>query len=133
MLQHAALRAWERRLKAIFDRIDDDLEDRYGRLYPLHPSRPRRGRTSNKEQDGLFNVGASFSLGIGSSHGSGYVVEVRLSTLSSVDRDVRERIEEEVRRKLEEELEREFPDRTLRVERDGHLLKIHGDLSLGRR
>ncbi len=57
---------WEKTLKEIFDIIDDYIEDKYGFLYPLHPSRPQRGRTANKSSDGLFNIGAAFSAGFGS-------------------------------------------------------------------
>lgn len=130
-LRHARALAWEEQLKRVFDRVDHALEDKYGHLYPLHPARPKRGDTSNPESDGLFNVGASFSAGYGSEHGPGYIVEVRISTLSRVPPDVEEKIDEEVVSMLREELAKEFPGRTLHVSRDGHIYKIHGDLSLG--
>ncbi len=122
---------WERRLREVFDEIDDILEDEYGAKYPLHPARARRGRTANKSQDGLFNVGAAYSAGLGSEYGEGYIVEIRLVTLSKVPREIRERIEDEVVELLNEKLPESFPDHDLRVERDGHLYKIVGDLSLG--
>jgi hypothetical protein len=100
------------------------------RRLPLHPARPPRGATSNKSQDGLFNVGASFTAGYGSAHGPGYVVEVRMVTLSRVPQYLRDRIEEEVVERLREELPKEFPERKLVVERDGQVYKIHGDLRL---
>jgi hypothetical protein len=121
---------WESRLKRVFDLVDDHLEEKYGRKYPLHPARPARGVTANKSHDGLFNVGASFSAGYGSERGPGYVVEVRMVTLTRVPRYVRDRIEEEAAELLREELPKEFPDRELRVERDGPVYKIHGDLRL---
>lgn len=130
-MRHARAVAWEGQLKQVFDRIDHALEDKYGHLYPLHPSRPDRGDTSNPESDGLFNVGASFTAGYGSEHGPGYVVEVVISTLQRVPRDVEERIDEEVVTLLREELTKQFPGRTLHVSRDGQVYKIHGDLSLG--
>lgn len=122
---------WEQTLKRVFDRIDHRLEDQYGQLYPLHPSRPKRGKTSNPESDGLFNVGAVFTAGFGSERGPGYIVETQMATLSRVPDEVQERIEEEVVVMLKEELARDFPGRTLHVSRDGHVFKIHGDLSLG--
>jgi hypothetical protein len=122
----------ERRLKTVFDRIDDHLEDKYGRDYPLHPARPRRGTTSNKEYDGLFNVGAVFSAGYGTEHGRGYVVEVQMATLADVPDDVRDTIEREVVAMLREELPKSFPNRELHVNRDGHVFKIYGDLRIGR-
>ena len=36
------------------DRIDDLLEERYGHRYSLHPARPKRHVTANREDDGLF-------------------------------------------------------------------------------
>ena len=70
-MYHPKMMEWDKKLKAIFDRIDDKLEDRYGELFPLHPTRAERGTTSNKESDGLFNVGASFTAGYGSKLGRG--------------------------------------------------------------
>lgn len=129
-MRHFRIEDWESRLKRVFDRIDDSLEEKYGRKYPLHPARPPRGTTASKAHDGLFNVGASFSAGYGTRRGPGYVVEVRLVTLSRVPHYLRSRIEEEVVEKLREELPKEFPDRELEVERDGPVYKIYGDLRL---
>jgi len=114
----------------VFDRVDDHLEEKYGRKYPLHPARPTRGTTSSKAHDGLFNLGASFSAGYGSKRGPGYVVEVRMVTLPRVPQYIRNQIEEEAVERLREELPREFPDRELKIERDGQVYKIHGDLRL---
>lgn len=130
-MRHPKAIAWEDRLKRVFDAIDDRLEDRYGHLFPLHPARPARGRTANRESDGLFDVGAAFSAGFGSKIGRGYVVEIRMATLSHVPAPVREDIEREVVRLLKAGLANEFPGRKLRVSRDGNVYKIHGDLSLG--
>ncbi len=129
-MRHPLTEAWEDRLRRVFDRIDDYLEDRYGGKYPLHPARPPRGTTASKEQDGLFNVGASFTAGYGSQHGPGYVVEVRMVTLSRVPYFLRQKIEEEVAELLRRELPKEFPGRELRVECDGPVYKIYGDLRL---
>jgi len=125
------LEAWERKLKGVFNEIDHYLEDKYGGLYPLHPARPKRGRTSNSSHDGLFNVGASYSLGIGSTYGEGYVVDVRMVTLQRVPEEVIDTIEEEVVVLLEQKLPEAFPDHKLQVELDGHVYKIFGDLDLG--
>ena len=125
------LEEWERKLRQVFDRIDDYLEDKYGSMYPLHPARARRGRTSSKSHDGLFNVGAAYSAGFGSEHGEGYVLEVRFSTLRRVPKDIRAKIEAEVVELLEKELPEKFPGKKLTVKRDGRLYKIIGDLSLG--
>ena len=122
--------AWEQKLAEVFHEIDDIMEDRYGAKYPLHPSRPARGTTSNPSQDGLFDLGAAFSAGFGSVHGRGYVVSIRLSTLARVPAEVMNRIEQEVLDLLREKLPQAFPCRALRIERDGHSFKIVGDLSL---
>lgn len=122
--------SFESTLKRLFDQIDDELEDRWGGDFPLHPSRPARGESSNKEHDGLFNIGASFSAGYGSEHGKGYVIEVRLVTLTTVDNSVREEIREYSAKRVAELLPKFFPDRELDIVRDGDLFKIIGDLSI---
>ena len=129
-MRYHKIEEWESRLKRVFDRVDDFLEEKYGRKYPLHPARPTRGATASKAQDGLFNVGASFSAGYGSKRGPGYVVEVRMVTLTRVPRYIRDQIEEDAVQRLQEELPKEFPDRELLVERDGPVYKIHGDLRI---
>jgi hypothetical protein len=132
MPKHKSLRIWEDKLKRLFDSIDDLLEDKYGNLFPLHPRRSKRYATSNKEQDGLFNVGASFTLGFGSRYGPGYIVDVRFSTLTRVPVDVRNRIEDEVADLLNQKLPEVFPGRHLEVAKDGRTYKIFGNLSLGK-
>ena len=121
---------WEAKLKRLFDEIDDEIEQRFGSLYDLHPARPARGTTSNKEQDGLFDIGASFSAGFGSELGRGYVVDVDMVTLDRVPDEVSEHIELEVAELIKEKLPLFFPDRELEVRKDGKVFKIYGDLSL---
>lgn len=121
---------FERTLKALFDRIDDELEDRWGDRYRLHPARPQRGRSSNKEHDGLFNVGASFTAGFGSEYGKGYVVDVRMVTLQDVPDEVEHEIDGYVARRIQELAPHYFGDRELRVVREGKTYKIVGDFSL---
>ncbi len=130
-MKHPKMVRWDNTLKAMFDEIDDYLEDTYGGMYPLHPNRPGRGKTSNKEHDGLFNLGAAFSPGFGSELGRGYIIDVEISTLQHVAEDVRDRIENDVVHQIEQRLPRFFPDRDLKVEKDGRIYKIYGDLSLG--
>lgn len=128
--RHPKATAWEDNLKRLFDRIDAELETKYGDRYALHPNRPPRGETANPEDDGLFNVGAAFSAGFGSEHGRGYVVSLRMATLQHVPPEVQEAIEEEVVKRVRDMLPEFFPGRELRVERDGHAFKITGDLRL---
>jgi hypothetical protein len=130
-MRHPETMKWEKKLKEIFDEIDDYLENKYGSEYALHPARAPRGTTANKEHDGLFNIGASFSTGLGSEYGPGYVLEIRLVTLSHVPEHVRDRIEEEVVEILKDKLQGKFPGKSLRVVRDKNVYKIYGDLSLG--
>jgi hypothetical protein len=130
-VRHHAAIAWEKKLKSIFDRIDDELEDIYGDRYPLHSMRARRGTTSNREHDGLFRIGAAFSAGFGSRHGRGYIVEIRMVTARAVSDTVRREIEAYVVARLREYLPEVFPGRRLQVSLDGHVYKIHGDLGLG--
>ena len=129
---HPKTQAFDRRMKELFDEIDDYLEEEYGHRYPLHPNRPTRGATSNKAADGLFNVGVQFSAGYGSEAGRGYVVDFKISTLASVAPDERESLLEEVVDQIRLRLGRFFPGKSLEVVRDGSLFKIVGDFSLGR-
>lgn len=126
------LERWEHRLKRIFDEIDAELEAEGAcKKFKRHPNRPPAGATSNREDDGLFDLGAAFSVGIGSQHGPGYVVQARIATLDRVPRAAKEKFEAEVVRRLEEKLPAAFPGVALHVDRDGPVYKIHGDLSLG--
>ena len=131
MLKHPKLIEWEKSMKSMFDEIDDYLEDKYGNLYPLHPNRTARGGTANKESDGLFNVGCAFSVGYGSELGRGYVIEVHMSTLSSIPEEIKMIIEKETASIVRAKLKSFFPDRELNVEKDHTVYKIYGDLSLG--
>ncbi len=124
------LRLFEKKLKAMFDRIDVELEENWGDAYPLHPARAPFGTVGNPEHEGLFAVGASFSAGYGSDHGRGYVVETRMATLADVPDEVLEEIRRYVGRRCGELLPEYFPDRDLDVVRDGSVFKITGDLSL---
>lgn len=130
-IRHPRAVKWEHTLKKVFDRIDHELESKYGSSYPLHPVRAQRGKTANPEDDGLFNVGADFSPGFGSRHGSGYIVRMRIATLSKVPKEVIEDMETFVVERLSTELPKAFPGRDLKITRDGPVFKIHGDLSLG--
>ena len=125
------LERWEARLKQVFDEINDELEAEHGHRAARHPNRPPHGATSNREDDGLFDLGAAFTVGIGSQHGPGYVVQARIATLDAVPPAVQAQFEAEVARRLQEKLPAAFPGVALHVDRDGPVYKIHGDLSLG--
>ena len=129
-MRHIKAKAWELRLKAVFDKIDAKLEDEYADRFEPHPSRPARGRTSNPEMDGLFNVGASYSAGFGSRLGAGYVVDIRISTLQRVTKDLKLELRDKVEATLSEELPKVFPGKNLLVNKERKHLRITGDLSL---
>ena len=125
------LERWEDRLKKVFDEINDELEAEYGQRARRHPNRPPHGATSNREDDGLFDLGAAFTVGLGSQYGPGYAVEARIATLDRIPAAVQEKFMAEVVRRLQEKLPAAFPGVELHVDRDGPVYKIHGDLSLG--
>jgi hypothetical protein len=111
--------------------LDDFLEDNYGNAYKLHPVRQKRGKTSNKAQDGLFNIVANFSLGVGTEFGRGYVVDIHLSTLDNIPEDKIKEIKAKALQRLHEKLPTFFPGKNLHVDQDKNLIKIFGDLSFG--
>jgi len=122
---------FDKRLKELFDEVDDYIEDLYGDKYPLHPMRPARGETSNPEADGLFNIGANFTPGFNSDLGRGYLIDVSISTLEKVCENVRREIYEAATEKVKELLPIYFPERNLSVQRDRNHFKIIGDFNLG--
>ena len=124
------LEIWEDALQRVLSFIDRRLEEKYGRLYPLHPARPATGTTGNPQYDGLFRVTAVFSAGIGSRLGKGYLFRVEIVPLSRVKPEVRTAVEEEAADMLRKGLKEVFPGRDLSVDRDNGVLKIYGDLSL---
>lgn len=122
---------WDAKLKSVFDEIDRELESVDGlRHVPLHPVRPAAGTTSNPEDDGALEIGASYTAGFGSKYGPGYVVGIRVATLESVSPEAYRLLEETVVEKLRQKLPAAFPGANLSVDRDGSVYKIHGDLSL---
>ena len=128
------LERWEARLKTVFDEIDAALEAQTtregGMGYRRHPVRLPAGVTSNPEDDGLFEVGASFTAGVGSERGPGYVLKARIATLEDIEPAVQERLEAAVVQLLREKLPKAFPGKGLEVVRDGEVWKIVGDLGL---
>jgi hypothetical protein len=130
-MRHPSVLRFEAKLKEAFDQIDHELEATYGHRYPRQAVRPESGVTGNPEMDGLFNVGAAYSVGYGSQLGEGYLVDVRMATWATVPAAEQEEIEARVVERLRDLLPIAFPGRHLAVDRDGHVFKIYGDLSLG--
>ena len=129
-MRHIKAKKWEQRLKSVFDEIDRELEKAYADRFALHPSRSPEGTTSNPEMDGLFNVGASYSGGFGSKLGPGYVVDIRLSTLQRIPKELKLELRDRVQALLIEKLPSAFPGKPLAVASERTHLRIHGDLSL---
>lgn len=125
------LAKWEDKLYKILHAIDIYLEDKYGNLLPLHPSRPEHGTAVNPQYDGLFRLTASFSAGYGSALGAGYIFRVEFVTLSKISSTQREAIEDEAADLMRQGLALAFPDQHMTVARDGSVYKISGDLRLG--
>ena len=129
-MRHGKAKEWEQRLKTVFDEIDVELEVAHGDRFDLHPARPEHGTTSSREMDGLFNVGASYSAGFGSKLGPGYVVDIRLSTLQRIPKELKLKLRDKVQALLREKLPVAFPGKQLHVGKERNHLRIHGDLSL---
>jgi hypothetical protein len=130
-MRHPNLIKWEKELKSVLDDIDVLLEERYGKEYDLHPARRKHGSTSNRSHDGLFDIRGDFTLGLGSKNGRGYIVDIDIKTLENIPQNIIDQIENETIKELKERLTPAFPDRELKVEKDGNVIKIVGDLSLG--
>lgn len=111
--------------------LDNHLEDNFGAMFPLHPNREKRGKTSSANYDGLFSTGVQFTNGYGSSLGRGYLLDIDISTLSWVKKSDVSLIEEEAINFLSKALKRYFPNRKLEIKRDQNVIKIVGDFSLG--
>ena len=130
-MNHPALIKWEIKLKDLVDELDDHLENLYGSKYNLHPTRPTQGETSNKAHDGLFDIVASFSMGLGSELGRGYVIDIHMSTLENVPDTIRDEINTAALEILQKRLPEHFPGKDLKVSKDGNIIKLHGNLNLG--
>ncbi|MBQ9726947.1 MAG: hypothetical protein IJV65_05510 [Kiritimatiellae bacterium] len=125
------LEEFESALDGVLADADRALEARRGERWPLHPARPPAGAAANPRYDGLFRVTAAFTAGFGSEKGPGYLLRAEPATLARVPAEERAALEDEAAALVREGLGRAFPGRELRVERDGGVYKIFGDLSLG--
>ncbi|MFA5513568.1 MAG: hypothetical protein WDA17_01450 [Sphaerochaetaceae bacterium] len=121
----------EDQFRLLCDDLDHYLEDNFGKLYSLHPNRLKRGKAANVSYDGLFSTGVQFTLGIGSKYGRGYILDITMVTLDSVDENIKNEIESLAAAFVQEKLPLYFPDRKLKVVKDGNIYKLVGDFSLG--
>ncbi|HKM05609.1 MAG TPA: hypothetical protein VJ869_01355, partial [Sphaerochaeta sp.] len=81
--------------------------------------------------DGLFSTGTQFTLGYGSDHGRGYIVSVEIRTLSKVKKEDELAVEEATVSIINDLLPQYFPDREIKLQKDGNVYKLVGDFSLG--
>jgi hypothetical protein len=121
----------EKRLDKLCMALDNYLEDQYTDIFTLHPNRPKRGAGANPSFDGVFATSVSFTLGYGSKYGRGYLIVIDVRTLQYVSSAQREEIYNRAFLFIQKTLPVEFPERKLEIVRDGNLLKIIGDFSLG--
>jgi hypothetical protein len=121
----------ENELAKLCANLDNYLEDKYGKKYRIHPNRLKRGAGSNPRFDGLFSTSIAFSLGYGSKTGRGYIVEVDIRTLDKVTEEDRKQIDEDAFNYISNNLKLCLPERELSIVKDGNVMKIVGDFSLG--
>ena len=121
----------EDQLRALCDDLDEYLEDTYGAEYHLRPNRQPRGTTSSNQYDGLFATAPAFTLGYGSEHGKGYVVEISICTFDWIEPKRRKEMFDDAFAYVNAILPHYFPDRALSIVHDGNVMKIVGDFSLG--
>jgi hypothetical protein len=131
MYIHPKLIQFTNELEALFQEVDEVLENHWGDTFPLHPNRPKRGVTSNPEMDGLFEIAPDFTVGLNSQKGRGYIVSLRVATLEKVPAEIYENFMQESAKLITERLPIHFPGREMQVVRDGKVFKIIGDFSLG--
>jgi hypothetical protein len=131
MSDHPKLSEFNARLEALFNEVDETLEERWAGSFSMHPNRPQRGTTSNPEMDGLFELAPDFTVGLGSQKGRGYLISCRVATLDRVPPERLEAFMTEAAALISELLPSHFPERHLEVARDGKRYKITGDFSLG--
>jgi len=118
-------------LERLCSALDNYLEDLYEGFFSLHPNRLRRGSGANPSFDGIFSTSISFTLGYGSVYGRGYIVAISVRTLAHVSAQQMEEINNRAFVFIGNNLSRYLPERQLEIVKDGKLLKIIGDFSLG--
>ncbi|HPY89857.1 MAG TPA: hypothetical protein PLT23_03960 [Lentisphaeria bacterium] len=125
-----ALERWERQLRQALDKVDAELEAKYGGSFRLRPNRPEQGQTANAKYDGLFSVDAKFSMGYTSQKGPGYIIEMRTASADPVSDKARQAMLKDAGIFLADALKDAFPDREFSLEMDGSHFHLSGDLSL---
>lgn len=121
----------EKQFSLLAQALDNALEDKFGAQFKLHPNRQKRGAGANPSFDGLFATTVAFTLGYGSEFGRGYIVNIDVRTLESVPLKTKEEINSFAKDFLSKNLKVFIPDREIKLVKDGKLLKLVGDFSLG--
>lgn len=121
----------EDKLQELFNKLDDYLEEKYGQKWPLHPNRLKRGKAASPIYDGLFSTGAIFTPGYDSTIGRGYIVDIDYRTLSTIPKQDKEMILKDAVSFLTNKFPEYFPNRNLKIVKDGNIYKIVGDFFLG--
>ena len=130
-MRHHQVEAFESRLSQLLADVDCELERRHPDTFPKRGSRPDAGTTCHPQYDGLYSLTAAFSAGIGSVHGPGYTVTLRIATPGSPAPEAQSRLLEEARGLIAERLRSYFPNHRLTLAREpGGTLKIIGDLGV---
>lgn len=131
MSTHPKQLVLEGTMRKMCDELDHRLEESFGLAYPRHPNRPARGKAASVAYDGLFSTGTQFTLGYGSDHGRGYIVSVEMRTLSRVKKEDEKAVEEATVAIINELIPQYFPEREIKLKKDGKVYKLVGDFSLG--
>lgn len=121
----------EQQMAKLCQALDNWLEDGFGENWPIHPNRMKRGTGANPSFDGLFSTSVAFTLGYGSKSGRGYLVNVDIRTLKFVTSQEKTEVLDAAASFLRNNIEEYIPDRKLDVVKEGNLIKIVGDFSLG--
>ncbi|MCH3917131.1 MAG: hypothetical protein LKE40_06670 [Spirochaetia bacterium] len=131
MASHPKQIALETTMRKLCDELDEFLEDNFGTIYPIHPNRMQRGTTASPSYDGLFSTGTRFSLGYGSKAGRGYLVDIEIRTLSTVQEEDKKKIRGAAFEKINDLIPKYFPQRKIKIVQENGIFKLVGDFSLG--
>lgn len=130
-MRHHQVEEFESRLSQLLAKVDHELERQYAMTIPPKAGRPNAGTTCNPQYDGVFSLTAVFSAGLGSIHGAGYTIELRIVSNTTPAPAIREQLQSAIENRIKKELPTYFPMRKLNLvrERNG-TLKLIGDLGV---
>lgn len=126
------LEQWEKRLTALLNDIDIQLEEHFKDVLAIRPNRPAAGTTSNPKYDGLVGLSFSFSMGYSSGIGPNYTVSLRLASMHAPSCETWEDMLAFTYERLCEQLPVYFSSQQLSVLRNGEFFHIIGDLDFNK-